>query len=108
MSLFTLFFLFSCRLIFISAPHLLFVFSCQVLSQAPCRSEAFGRAPLQGDNMVSGPECFSSQTHTEGQGLISLLQPHCCTLDLLSTARRQNGSKLFSELEPFRTCSMEM
>lgn len=68
----------------------------------PCRSEAFSRAPLQGDNMVSGPECFDSQTHTEGQGLISLSQPHCCTLDLLSTARRFNGSKLFSELEPFR------
>lgn len=108
MSLLTLSFLLSCRLIFISTPHILYVFSCQVLSQAPCRSEAFGQAPLQSDNTVSGPECFGSQTHTEGRGLISLWQPQCCTLDLLSTARRLNGSKLFSELEPFRTCSMEM
>lgn len=103
-------FLLSCLLIFTSTPHLLFAFSCHVLSQAPppCRSEAFGQALLWGDDTVSGPECFGSQTHTEGQGLITLLQPNCCILDLLSTARRQNGSKLFTELGPFLTCSMEM
>lgn len=51
---------------------------------------------------------FGSQTRTEGQRLIMLVQPNCCIPDLLSTARQQNGSKLFTELGPFLTCSLEM
>lgn len=39
---------------------------------------------------------------------ITLLQPNSCVLDLLSTTWRQNGSKLYTELGPFLTCSMEM
>lgn len=100
-------FLLSCLLISTSAPHLLFAFSCHVLSQAPCRSKASGLALPWGDDLASGPECFGSQTHTKGQGLMTLLQPNCCTLDMLSTAWRHNGSKLFTELGPFLTCSMD-
>lgn len=62
---------------------------------APCRSKAFGQAPLWVDAVVSGPEYFGPQTHPEGQGLITLLQPSCWILDLLSTTQWLNVSKLF-------------
>lgn len=93
-----------------SPQHLISCLRFPVMSfhKAPCRSEAFGQALLWGDDTVSGPEYFGSQTHTEGQGLITLSQPKRCILDLLSTAQRQNGSKLFTELGSFLTCSMEM
>lgn len=69
-----------------SPQHLIFVsvlLSCP-FTWAPCRSKAFGQAPLWVDDAVSGPEYFGPQTHPEGQGLITLLQPSCWILDLLS------------------------
>lgn len=59
-----------------SSPQHLICFSCHVLSQAPCRSEAFAQALLWAHDTVSGLVYHGSQARTEGHGPITLSRPN--------------------------------